>query len=86
MRVVLTRSGGFAGRTVRHVIDTSQMALARGREIETLVTSARRQPPPRNASPDSFHYEIEIDGERYDVGDGPGVWRTLIDTLMTAKK
>ena len=82
MRVVLTRSGGFAGRTVRRTVDTSRMPSAARRKIENLLAAARKQPPPRDPSPDSFQYEIEIDGQRYDVSDGPGPWQTLIETLM----
>jgi hypothetical protein len=83
MRVVLTRSGGFAGRTVRRTIDTSRLPSAAQHEIENLVAAARKQPPPRDPSPDCFQYEIQIDDERYDVSDGPGAWRILIETLMT---
>jgi hypothetical protein len=83
MRVVVTRSGGFAGRTVRRIIDTSRLPSAAQHKIESLVAAARKQPPPRHASPDSFQYEIEIDGERYDVSDGAGAWRILIEMLMT---
>jgi hypothetical protein len=83
MRVVVTRSGGFAGRTVRRTVDTSRLPSAAQREIENLVAAARKQPPPRDLSPDSFQYEIEIDGQRYDIGDGPGAWRVLIEMLMT---
>jgi len=82
MRVVLTRSGGFAGRTMRRIIETSRLPSAAQQKIEHLVAAARMQPPPRDPSPDSFQYEIEIDGERYDVSDGPGAWRILIETLM----
>jgi hypothetical protein len=84
MRVVVTRSGGFAGRTVRRIIDTSRLPPAAQQKIESLVAAARKQPPPpHDQSPDSFQYEIEIDGERYDVSDGPGAWRILIEMLMT---
>jgi hypothetical protein len=86
MRVVVTRSGGFAGRTVRRMIDTSRLPSAAQSKIESLVAAARKQPPPRDASPDSFQYEIEIDGERYDVGEGPGAWRTLIEMLMAVEE
>ena len=82
MRVVLTRSGGFAGRTMRRVIETSRLPSPAQQKIEHLVAAARKQPPPRDPSPDSFQYEIEIDGQRYDVSDGPGAWRILIETLM----
>jgi hypothetical protein len=83
MRVVVTRSGGFAGRTVHRMIDTSRLPSASQQRIESLLAAARKQPPPRDASPDSFQYEIEIDGERYEVSDGPGAWRILIEMLMT---
>jgi hypothetical protein len=82
MRVVLTRSGGFAGRTMRRIIDTSRLPLVAQHKIENLVAAARKQQPPRDPSPDSFQYEIEIDGQRYEVSDAPGAWRILIETLM----
>ncbi len=85
MRVVLTRSGGFAGTTVRRSVDTSRMPVASRQKIEKLIDEARQQPPPRDSSPDSFQYEIEIDGERYRVGDSPGAWRVLIETLMSGE-
>jgi hypothetical protein len=83
MRVVLTRSGGFAGMTMRRVIETSRLPSPAQQKIEHLVAAARKQPPPRDPSPDSFQYEIEIDGQRYEVSDGPGPWRILIEMLLT---
>jgi len=85
MRLVLTRSGGFAGLTVRRSIETSKLPRTRARQIEALAVAAQKQRPPRDPSPDAFQYEIEIDGRRYDVSDGPGAWRSLIDGLMAAE-
>lgn len=85
MRVALTRSGGFAGTTVRRTIDTARMPVASRRKIERLIDAARQQPPPHDLSPDSFQYEIEIDSEHYRVSDSPGPWRVLIETLMATK-
>lgn len=83
MRIVVTRSGGVAGRTVRRIIDTSRLPSARQHKIENLVAAARKQTPPGDRTPDSFQYEIEIDGEHYDVSDSAGAWRILIEVLMT---
>jgi hypothetical protein len=85
MRVTLTRSGGFAGTTVRRTIDTSRMPVASRRKIERLIDAARQQPLPHDPSPDSFQYEIEINSERYLVSDSPGPWRVLIETLMASE-
>jgi hypothetical protein len=83
MRIELTRSGGFAGITRHHEIETAKLDAAERREIEQLVAWAIAQPPSREASPDAFEYEITIDGKRYVATDAQEAWRELIDRITS---
>lgn len=76
MRVVVMRSGGFAGLTQRSEVDGDSPALAR------LVRAARTSALPRSRPmPDAYVYEVELDGERYELGETelPPEWRQLIE-------
>lgn len=79
MRISVTRSGGFAGRTIHREIDTA--ALAGGAEIERLAASAVSHPGGASM-PDAFRYEVAIDGVNYVVGDEHPAWRALIERIF----
>lgn len=79
MRVVVTRSGGFAGLLQRRELDSDSAALVQ------LVREARTARAVSRPMPDAYVYEIEIDGDRYEVGEGEMApeWRRLIDWIET---
>lgn len=83
MRIALTRSGGFAGMTVRREIETSVLPAEERRIIEQLANRARLEHAPRNAEPDAFEYEVTIDGARYVVDGSSPAWHGLIERLTT---
>ena len=80
MHIVVTRSGGFAGITLRREIDTSGLPSGERRDIEQLVARAKTRVPPKS-SPDAFLYEITIDGETFETADG-SAWQPLIDRVL----
>ncbi|MFI9200459.1 protealysin inhibitor emfourin [Streptomyces sp. NPDC053048] len=71
MRIVITRTGGFAGIERRAELDTcgrpdathlealAHRALAPGRDV----------PPRHRGVPDGFHYEIDVDGRSVHLAD-----------------
>lgn len=86
MRIALTRSGGFAGLTLRNEVDTAHLPAADRHAIEELAAAARAAPLPREspAHPDSIAYEVDIDGKAYVLHDGkmPAAWAQLIDRMV----
>ncbi|MER5637351.1 protealysin inhibitor emfourin [Kitasatospora sp. NPDC002227] len=69
MRIQVTRTGGFAGRTLRSELDTEERpdaphvhALAR----EAVAGGLRG---PSYGVPDGFHYEITVDGRTVHCAD-----------------
>ena len=68
LRLDLEQTGGFAGVTLRHALDTAELAPEAAAEVERLVDAAERAPmpeaPPR-PMPDAAHYEITIVREKF---------------------
>jgi len=63
IRVELERSGGFAGLTLRTVLDTAELSAEEGRELARLVDALegarlKQGPPPR--VPDSTRYDLTV--------------------------
>ncbi len=83
MRISLTRSGGFAGTTLRREIQTAVLPAEEKRILEQLVARARAERASPNAEPDAFEYEITIDGTRYVVDGTSPAWHALIERLTT---
>jgi len=83
MRIGLVRSGGFSGVTLRREIDTARLAADERKKIEQLALRARVERAAPNDAPDSFEYEITIDGARYVVDGSSPAWQSLIECLTT---
>ncbi|GHC51689.1 protealysin inhibitor emfourin [Streptomyces cinnamoneus] len=69
MRIVITRTGGFAGIERRAELDTCGRPDAT--HLEALAHRALapgREGPPRGV-PDAFHYEINVDGRSVHLAD-----------------
>jgi hypothetical protein len=81
MRIALVRSGGFAGITFRREIDTTKEPPDQRRTIEQLAARARLERAAPNSEPDSFEYEIVIDGARYIVDGSTPAWHALIESM-----
>lgn len=76
MRIEVTRSGGFAGITQRHVADPASP------EVEALAREAEAAPPKSaKAMPDAFEVEVRIDGRSYVVRKATGAWKRLIEAI-----
>ena len=64
LRLDLEQTGGFAGVTLRHALDTADLSSDAAAEVERLVDAAERAPrptaPPR-PMPDAAHYELTIE-------------------------
>ena len=82
MRIALVRSGGFSGITLRREIDTTRLPADERKKIEHLALRARVERAATNDAPDSFEYEINIDGARYLVDGSLPAWHALIDCLV----
>ncbi len=83
MKISLTRSGGFAGITLWREIDTATLPADERRPIELLASRARVERASPNAEPDSFDFEITIDGARYVVDGSTPAWHALIERITT---
>jgi len=83
MRIALVRSGGFAGVTLRHEIDTTRLPTDDRKKIEQLALHARVEKAATSDAPDSFEYEIDIDGARYVVDGTSPAWHSLIECITT---
>lgn len=80
MKIRITRTGGFAGRTLGREVDTAK--VRGGRQIEKLAERARRRPASPARTPDAFAYEIVIDGTTYVTGGDDPAWGALIERLF----
>ncbi|MFH8785201.1 protealysin inhibitor emfourin [Streptomyces roseoverticillatus] len=71
MRIVITRTGGFAGIERRAELDTSDRPDAM--HLEALAHRAlvpgRDDPGPARGVPDGFHYVIDVDGRSVRLAD-----------------
>lgn len=71
VKVVLERSGGFAGRTIRRGLDTAHLPSGDADALRALVAGLPAAPPARPANataPDRFTYAVEVDAaDRHDV-------------------
>lgn len=70
MRIVITRTGGFAGIRRRAELDTAGRPDAR--HLEALAHRALapgRESGPVRGVPDGFHYEIDVDGRSVHLAD-----------------
>ncbi|MBL7490617.1 hypothetical protein I6A60_30015 [Frankia sp. AgB1.9] len=72
VRVVLERSGGFAGRTIRRGLDTAALPAGDADALRALVAglpaTAPTARPAAATGPDRFTYAVEVDaGNRHDV-------------------
>src|SRR5947207_11448762 len=74
MRIALVRSGGFAGVTLRREIDTTRLPTDDRKKIEQLALHARVEKAATSDAPDSFEYEIDIDGAHYVVDGTSPAW------------
>lgn len=68
MRAEVVRRGGFAGLTMRGVVDTDTLGAEVRERVETLLRGLPfGQPPAPPAHPDHFTYEVTVhdaDGAR----------------------
>jgi hypothetical protein len=76
MRIALTRSGGFAGITLRRELDTATLPPHQRAQIEQLLKGAQEGP----ASPDAFSYEITAGGETFPISDESAM--PLLESLL----
>jgi len=77
MRIVITRTGGFAGMTQRHEVDPAPPA------VETLARAAEKETPSGDAAtPDAFEYAVSIDGREYVVKNPTRAWGRLIEAVL----
>ncbi|MDQ6874430.1 MAG: hypothetical protein M3042_05110 [Actinomycetota bacterium] len=86
MRLELSRTGGFAGRTVRWTLDTDELAADEAARIDALVAGARSWGGPPAEGADRFHYLLRISGTEdpieVDFGEpGPPAAQPLLDRL-----
>lgn len=83
MRIALVRSGGFTGITLQRHIDTARLPADERKKVEHLALRARTEREVRSDAPDSFEYEINIDGARYLVDGSSPAWHALIECITT---
>jgi hypothetical protein len=80
-RVVLRRSGGFAGLTKQ--VDTDDLPPEVAAEIAGLAEHARLEPSPPHAVPDSFIYDLQVGDHRVTLHEHavPESVKPLLDRL-----
>jgi len=86
MRVTVRRSGGFANIMLDREVDTSDLHPSEAATLERLVAEARNAPPPKSAPmPDAYVFEVEIDGQRHELGehDLSRPWRDLTEWVLS---
>jgi len=83
MRIALVRSGGFSGVTLRREIDTTRLPADDRKKIEQFALRARVERAATSDAPDSFEYEIDIDGAHYVVDGTSPAWHSLIESITT---
>jgi hypothetical protein len=90
VRVVLERSGGFAGRTVRRGLDTDDLPSAEADRLRALVAALPAAPGRADATgPDRFAYAVEVDdgarrGRHHFAEPVPAEAKDLIQLLSRA--
>ncbi|MEW1611418.1 MULTISPECIES: protealysin inhibitor emfourin [unclassified Streptomyces] len=85
MRIQVTRTGGFAGISRQHEVDTEEREDAAEWEslVEELLASTPDAPPPSGV-PDGFRYAITV-GDRTVYCADPdltGAQRTLVSRVL----
>ncbi len=83
MRIALARSGGFSGITLRREIDTTRLPADERKKIEQLALRARVERGATSDAPDSFEYEIDIDGAHFVVDGSSPAWHALIECVAS---
>jgi Emfourin len=79
--VEVARSGGFAGRTRRAVIDTATLPADRATALCRLVGELSGLPPHDGpAHPDRYQYELTVDGK-----PGPSLPEQAIPAALRAE-
>ncbi len=80
-RVVLRRSGGFAGITKS--ADTDELPPEVAAEIAKLAENVRLEPNPGPILPDSFIYDLQVADQHVRVSEHavPAPLRPLLDRL-----
>lgn len=97
MRMTIERTGGFAGVSMKKVVDTDTLADHEAKQLRQLVDAADflRLPttiPSRSPQPDRFQYQLTVEdnGKRHTVEVGeqamPGTLRPLVDWMMAAAR
>ncbi|MDT3438312.1 MULTISPECIES: protealysin inhibitor emfourin [unclassified Pseudofrankia] len=90
VRVVLERSGGFAGRTIRRGLDTDDLPAAEADRLRALVAALPAASGPVGATgPDRFTYAVEVDaggrrGLHHFAEPVPAEARDLVQLLSRA--
>ncbi|MFI1968065.1 hypothetical protein BLA24_21300 [Streptomyces cinnamoneus] len=69
MRIVITRTGGFAGIERRAELDTCGRSDATHLEALAHRALAPGREAPTRGVPDGFHYEINVDGRSVHLAD-----------------
>lgn len=87
MRIVVERSGGFAGIARRTEVDTSLLSASEAKRIERLAHAAEQARPSGGSAKvaDAFEYRITVDGRHYVVRDPSEAWGALLDALPEAE-
>jgi hypothetical protein len=89
MRIVLTRTGGFAGTRARVEVDTASLSAGDAQRLRALVAAADITTSTRSTARDEFAYDLEIDDEgrlrSCRIGDSAMSERTraLVDWLLS---
>ncbi|MCU1231442.1 MAG: hypothetical protein JWO97_4326 [Acidobacteria bacterium] len=85
MRVMVERSGGFAGIASRRDVDSASLDALEAATLERLahdaLTVAVPQSPPM---PDAYRYDVSIDGNSRTMSETslPSEWRSLIEWVL----
>ena len=88
MRIVVHRTGGFTGRPQEWMIDTRRLSHQNAADMERMAHAARKAVGREGTAtmPDSFQWEVEVDGEIYHAPDGSPVWTDLIDRVRSLQQ
>jgi len=97
MRMTIERTGGFAGISMRKVVDTDTLPENEAKQLRQLVDAAdffrlSKTIASKSPQPDRFVYQLTVEdnGKQHSVEVGeqamPGTLRPLIDWMMAAAR
>ncbi len=97
MKILFERTGGFAGKKLEGLVDSSKLSVSQARRLKDLLKRSGffqlpSAPESTHPSADHFNYRVTVESEegRHTIEAGetaiPGSMRPLLDFLVRSLK